>query len=178
MTEVNLIEVNEPWKHYIVENFLEVDDFKELEKWVDSLPNAEPKDRYNEWVTDSSKVVKAKERFENLLSEINFVPRIPYRIEVEYNSVGQDYDYPIHTDSPDKFVTLVLYVSPEDNQGTRIHNFDKTFHSEVKWKKNSGLLFEIKDDTFHTYKSKFSSRKTINIICLEEKNQKLGGRRY
>ena len=111
--------------------------------------------------------------------KIEVVPKKPYQIVVEYNSVGQDYHYPIHTDAVSKFITLVLYVSPEDGQGTDIYYPDKTFHSEVKWKENSGLLFERKDNTFHSYKSTFSSRKTLNIICLDaDVKIKLCGRKY
>lgn len=157
----------EPWEHYLVEDFLRPEDFDELKKWIDSLPNGRPKKRHAEWVTKSPKVVKLKEKFDLLLNDLDIVPKKPYQIAVEYNSVGQDYHYPIHSDSPTKFITLVLYISPEYGQGTDIYYPDKTFHSEVKWKKNSGLLFVRKDDTFHSYKSTFSNRKTLNIICFD-----------
>ena len=176
---MKLTEVNEPWKHYIVEDFLEDDDFRKLQTFLDTLPVGQPNDRINLFITDNPEVSVLKEKFEDLLSDINFVSKRPYRIEVEYNSVGQDYHYPIHTDAVSKFITLVLYVSPEDGQGTDIYYPDKTFHSEVKWKENSGLLFERKDNTLHSYKSTFSSRKTLNIICLDaDVKIKLCGRKY
>jgi hypothetical protein len=174
---VKLTEVNEPWKHYIVEDFLEDDDFRKLQTFLDTLPDGQPNDRINLFITDKPEVSVLKEKFEDLLSDINFVSKRPYRIEVEYNSVGKDYEYMIHTDGGAKFVSLVLYVSPRKGEGTKIYNPDKTFHSEVKWKTNSGLLFERTNESFHSYKSKFTSRKTINIICLDNNQPKPCGRR-
>lgn len=170
---MKLTEVNEPWKHYIVEDFLEVDDFIKLQIFLDTLPDAQPKDRVGFFITDEPVVSVLKEKFEDLLSDINFVSKMPYRIVVEYNSVGKDYEYPIHSDTSDKFVSLVLYVSPKRGEGTKIYNPDKTFHSDVKWKTNSGLLFEKTDESFHSFRSKFTSRKTINIICIDDRAPKL-----
>ena len=49
---------------------------------------------------------------------------------------GSNYKFPIHDDTPNKLLSGVVYISPEDNKGTMFYS-DKKGNDEkiIEWKK-------------------------------------------
>ena len=74
-------------------------------------------------------------------------------------------EFKIHDDTPDKLLSTVIYISPENNHGTFVHSTkdDQTGGIEVPWKKNRAFIFSRKEKTtWHSYKS----NTTNDRVCL------------
>jgi hypothetical protein len=174
---VKLTEVNEPWKHYIIDDFLPEQEFDELKNIVSYRPTASDTDRYNVfWDTNADNLPECLKTCLKQIKELLIETGIcesekdyeDVGFHLEYNSVGKDYNFGVHTDQPRKFASGVLYVNPEECDGTAIHNRDKSFNYQVEWKPNRMLFFKREDWTWHDYKNSFRGRQTINIICDNE----------
>ena len=67
---------------------------------------------------------------------------------------GKNYLFPIHSDSRDKLLSVVIYISPEKNEGTWLYE-DKNGKNakQVDWKTNRAFIFSRTDNTWHSYKA-------------------------
>jgi len=67
---------------------------------------------------------------------------------------GRDYVFPIHSDSKDKLLSVVIYISPETNEGTWLYE-DKSGKNpqQIEWKPNRAFAFSRNDHTWHSYKA-------------------------
>lgn len=66
---------------------------------------------------------------------------------------GKNKSFPIHDDIPQKLLSIVVYLDPEVNSGTKIHK-SKTDQNpiEIDWELNRGFLFSRnKNKTWHSY---------------------------
>ncbi len=99
--------------------------------------------------------------------------------------------FPIHDDTPDKLLSGVIYLYPQENTGTKFydnHNGDN--ERLVDWKINRGVFFSrIERESWHSYESNglenrltlIFNLKTYNIkevYNVEKKNFFLGNLRY
>ncbi len=90
----------------------------------------------------------------NLLKELN-----PKKVSLyEYSEfhiieTGYDYKFPIHDDTPNKLLSGVVYLKPEDNVGTIFYKNKKgEGKNEVEWKQNRAVFFSrIERETWHSY---------------------------
>ena len=85
-------------------------------------------------------------------------------------------EFKIHDDTPDKLLSTVIYISPENNYGTFVHSTkdDQTGGIEVPWKKNRAFIFSRKENaTWHSYKSNASNDRICLVYNL--KAQKVSG---
>jgi hypothetical protein len=93
---------------------------------------------------------------------------------------GKDHSFPIHSDTQNKLLSGVVYLSPDINFGTNIFSSDKKEKKNIKWKKNRALFFSRTQNSFHSYESDGVSNRitliynlmTTNIreVCKIEKN--------
>ena len=67
---------------------------------------------------------------------------------------GRDYVFPIHSDSRDKLLSVVIYIAPETNEGTWLYE-DKSGKNpqQIEWKPNRAFAFSRNDYTWHSYKA-------------------------
>ena len=67
---------------------------------------------------------------------------------------GRDYVFPIHSDSRDKLLSVVVYIAPETNEGTWLYE-DKSGKNpqQIEWKPNRAFAFSRNDHTWHSYKA-------------------------
>jgi hypothetical protein len=79
---------------------------------------------------------------------------------------GKDYAYPVHTDSHNKLLSGVIYLSPKKNYGTFLYSSDKREVKNIEWKQNRGLFFSRTGDTYHSYKSNGLSNRITLIYNL------------
>ena len=73
--------------------------------------------------------------------------------------------FKIHDDTPDKLLSTVIYLSPENNFGTFVHHThdDQSGGVEVPWRKNRAFIFSRKEkNSWHSYQSD----KNGDRICL------------
>jgi len=173
-----------PWPHHIIEGFLRPKDFNKIIELTDCLPRGKDNDRYSGFIKptcESSKtIVEIYSKRVDILVEKYFtdVNMDDYVILIEYSSCGKGFEYPIHNDAPEKLFSIVHYISPDNSEGTKLYNKDRSFHSEAEWRPNNALMFRRTEDTWHSFSSKNFIRQTINIILAEKKEKSLDRIRY
>ena len=80
----------------------------------------------------------------NLLKELNPLKAELYDYsEFHIIETGADYEFPIHDDTPDKLLSGVVYLKPEENTGTIFYeNRNGDGKNIVEWKMNRGVFFQ------------------------------------
>lgn len=79
----------------------------------------------------------------------------------------------IHTDTPEKKLTLIVNIDKEDNKNlaTDIYVDKETHFAKTEWKDNSGLLFIPSDEKWHGFAPiEYTGIRTIMIINFVDTN--------
>lgn len=74
----------------------------------------------------------------------------------EFNFVknGPEHVFKIHNDTPNKLLSVVIYIQPNKNTGTLLYsNQQGDDEYEVVWKCNRALIFSRNNETWHSYRS-------------------------
>ncbi|MDB9980013.1 hypothetical protein OAD70_07060 [Candidatus Pelagibacter sp.] len=111
----------------------------------------------------------------NLLQEM-YPEKVPFYEYSDFHIIetGSNYSYPIHNDDPNKLLSGVIYLAPENNRGTIIYD-DKhgKMPKEIEWRPNRGIFFSRKENkTWHSYEGdKKNNRKTLvyNLMTTDSK---------
>mgnify|MGYP001243380447 FL=1 len=193
------------FKLKIVDNFLSADDYKKLcNIKIDKDIKKEFQVLHNE--IDNNGVIKS-DIDEQLLKTIhkNYHSKAigilrelcPEKVELyDYSDfsiivTSKNSKFPIHDDTPNKLLSGVIYLMPENNSGTIFYNnkagIDKT---EIKWKKNRAVFFSRKEkETWHSYEGNkednrialiynLNTRQIKKVYAIEKKNYFLGNLRW
>ena len=95
-----------------------------------------------------------KKKLFNLLNVLA-KDRIPMAKWIELNLVwtGKNYKFKIHEDSPNKLLSVVVYLAPKVNIGTILYSDEKgSDKTVIEWVQNRALIFARKDGiTWHSY---------------------------
>tara|TARA_B100000035_G_scaffold68160_1_gene55695 strand:- start:1630 stop:2160 length:531 start_codon:yes stop_codon:yes gene_type:complete len=162
----------EPWSHIVIDDYYPTEVFDRLleyskKKLKDNGFGSDGRFRMRfERDPDLDEILK-----DNLISNEFFKYFTDHReynedcnVYTELSGIIGPYRYKLHSEAPNKLMSLVVYLGPEDNRGTRLFDKDKKFVKEIEWKPNRAMLFCGEDDvTWHDYlcdKGKF--RMTIN----------------
>ena len=80
---------------------------------------------------------------------------------------GKDFTFPIHSDSRDKLLSVVIYIAPKINEGTWLYD-DKsgTNPRQIEWKQNRAFGFSRNDNTWHSYKADGKSNRLALVYNL------------
>lgn len=165
-----------PWPHILEENWYEQSlfDAMKIELKAYALANIRHKQTVVKDFTDlpaTLTCISSRPITEALLLQFpkyRSYKRLVPRYEVIF-CVG-DYSYPIHDEWPDKVLSAVTYIFPEQATGTLLYNEDKSYHSTATWKPNSTLIFPgLTGKTWHNYSSSEGSiRITQNTFLIAE----------
>ena len=136
-----------------------------------------------------SLVLGISKGYKNLLLEIlkelnpRRIPLYDYT-EVQIASTHKDTVYRMHTDSPDRLLTCVVYLKPESNTGTVMSVSENGPDIKtVEWKRNRAFIFSsIKDlnpvpkpgliQTWHRWQGdNLNSRHVLIIILRSDKSR-------
>ena len=141
----------------IFDNFLNKEDFREIESLDLPLPKSDELKIVREFLSKES-LNRLNDNYHqkaiNLLKEL-----CPEKIKLyDYSDfhlilTGKNYKFPIHDDTPNKLLSGVIYINPEKNSGTKFYvsQADKN-GKEVEWKKNRAVFFSRKErETWHSY---------------------------
>ena len=141
----------------IFDNFLNKEDFREIESLDLPLPKSDELKIFREFLSKES-LNRLNDNYHqkaiNLLKEL-----CPEKIKLyDYSDfhlilTGKNYKFPIHDDTPNKLLSGVIYINPEKNSGTKFYvsKADKN-GKEVEWKKNRAVFFSRKErETWHSY---------------------------
>ena len=169
------------FKHKIIENFLNEQDFNELSSLkLEDVKDNENKVYHNRIFKDGDiePSCLSKETIKRLhnnyhLKALNLLRLYAPEKEnlYEYSefhivTAGKNHSFPIHTDTLNKLLSGVIYLSPDKNSGTILYSADKKQSLNVDWKKNKALFFSRSDKTLHSYKSDGKSKRITLIYNL------------
>ena len=190
----------------IIENFLNEEDLDEISK-IDLNPvsSTDVKVYHNSITRD--KIIKNECMNENLLIRLNktyhdkaieILRELNPKKEKLYDfsefhiiETGSNYKFPIHDDTPDKLLSGVIYIKPQENAGTIFYDNKKgDGKKEVKWEINKSVFFSRNErETWHSYKGNEKTNRIVLVYNLmtkqikkvyeiEQKNYLLGNIRY
>ena len=182
---------NEPWSHLIVDDFLNQDDFINLQgNWETIFKTQQGRIEYH-WnnlpsldcldgrIINCSKIIWDK-YYKELCGdkdESHLADKIIYEwLETPPNSN----DYPsIHTDSGMKLMSVIYYVS-KNGKGTTLRKFNEEtkkaeVHHTLEWIPNRALVFVRKNwsvgGTWHNIVNDTSyNRQTLNLSICRNKH--------
>lgn len=160
------------YKVKVVDNFFDQDDFKSLCK-LDLDINLEKNSNNKEFLTYHNEindnVIKNSVINVELLKRLhtNYHKKL-MEILMELNpEKAKLYDYsdfiiivtsknsksPIHDDTPNKLLSGVIYLYPNENTGTKFYNNKKgEGETKIAWKQNRAVFFSRKErETWHSY---------------------------
>jgi hypothetical protein len=99
--------------------------------------------------------------------------------------------FPIHDDTPNKLLSGVVYLSPENNSGTSFYtNQNGDNKTSIKWVCNNAVFFSRKEqETWHSYEGNGIENRIVlvynlmttnikKVFKIEKKNYLLGSFRY
>lgn len=188
------------FKVNVLDNFLNEKDFAELSNYAKNLASSEKIDIFHNEIDRNNKVIKSTIN-EEFLKRINnnYLP-IASNILKDLNKeklnlfsysdftivkTNKNSKFPIHDDAPNKLLSGVIFLYPQDNKGTIFYN-NKSGEgkTEIDWKINRAVFFSRKErETWHSYEGDkkndrialvynlMTFRKNIREICrIEKKN--------
>jgi len=152
--------LKEPWPHLVIDDYYPEDVFQKL------ISYSKRKLKENKFGADG----RFRMRFErdpelddilsdNILSKKYFKYFENHReynqdfsVYTEISGIIGPYRYKIHSEAPNKVMSLVVYLGPDRGRGTRLYDKDKNFVKEIEWKPNRAFIFCGQDDvTWHDY---------------------------
>jgi len=176
---MKIFEQTFPWKHWIVDNFIEKQDVAKLSHVAHK--HIQEKNSKFHYTTDT-----LNEPYKNILeTAINKMPAVIK--ELNYKSPRQHkkihalghlainpagYSFQPHCDDETKIWTFVTYIGPVKSIGTYVmsdmNNKDKI---EIPWKPGRCLIFAGNNgETWHSYESGNNWRATITAYMNTNKN--------
>jgi len=176
-----------PWEHYIFEDFLnqdQIDMLDEISEWYPVCTEEKKRIRihfgslfsYSKEIVQSSdnlwmRKILSKLVKDNIYQFSVFKDLIPLYVQTEYQSLGKNFNWKVHTDAYSKHFSLVLYWKPRQwvSCGTRLYDENKKFVKEIPWKFNRAVGFWNKDTYFHDFYSNVDERITFNFVFAEPK---------
>ncbi len=167
--------LTDPWPHIVIDNFLSEKDLRyftwlagEMEKRYQASGSTDG--HYRHWFKH------------DILSEYNmmqyfeqFEYKMPYeslQTQVGLIRFMPNNYYPIHCDAHYKIMSTVIYITPEENLGTRMfrEQDESTLVKENTWKPNKAFMFcNYQGYTWHDYASSDKPRYTLmhNLVSEE-----------
>lgn len=99
--------------------------------------------------------------------------------------------FPIHDDTPDKLLSGVIYLYPENNSGTFFYSDKKGSNkTSIEWKPNRAVFFSRKEkETWHSYEGDETNQRVVlvynlmtnrikEVFKIENKNYLIGNFRF
>lgn len=173
--------IDKPWKHEIIDDFLEQDDFDFLSSVEIEAPDDEgmqlsKNQIWKDGQLNSNFPYKFLKRFEKRYFQKcidileNHAPeridRVAY-MELNVVDTGKDFQFPVHWDSEDKLLSCVVYLQPEYNIGTIMYETQEGDEvGRCEWKQNRCFIFARTDDTWHSYKSNGAKTRRTLVLNL------------
>ena len=90
--------------------------------------------------------------------------------ELNFVACGADVQFPIHNDTENKLLSVVVYLAPHHNQGTVLYQDEQgTNPHQVEWQPNRALIFARTPHTWHSYASDGATERQTLIYNLRGK---------
>ena len=166
----------------IIDNFLNYEDFKELNSVkFKEVENKSIKVYHN---SIENNFVKAECLSDNFVKKLHtnyhnkavelLKKLCPQKLELydysEFHIIetGSHGEFPIHDDTPNKLLSGVVYLRPEHNFGTVFYSNKKGDNEHlVEWKLNRAVFFSRSDrETWHSYRGDKKSNRIVLVYNL------------
>lgn len=176
---------SKPWKHVVLDNFLIPEDFTYLR----SLGTGHDSDKTGLTILDNhidkngkvetscldaDRLVEMNSRYHSIL--VSYLRGLAAAKESLYThsefhivATNNGYEFPIHDDTPNKILSCVVYLSPEENLGTYLYsaNDANCLEKVIEWKPNRALIFSRRSQvTWHSYASLPNTRRLALVYNL------------
>ncbi len=158
------------YKIETIDNFLNKEDFENL---IQILKNLKDKDNFSVFhnaIDKNNKILESSidPDFLKKLNENYFLKgknilknHCPEKIDlIDYSDftiikTKKNSNFPIHDDTPNKLLSGVVYLYPENNLGTFFFNDKKgSDKTVVNWKQNRAVFFSrVEKETWHSYRA-------------------------
>jgi len=170
---MNIKYFSNPWPYAIVDDFLPqelLDEVMEIYNTYDitytstGVYSSSIREPLNSQITEV-----AKEFINKAFNKLNISNRKGSLEKIRNLLVFRTphHQYYIHVDSPEKLLSIVVYLVPTNADGTIIHNTDQSYSHDIKWRVNRALAFVPSEDTWHSIDSKVpTDRITLNISVM------------
>ncbi len=168
-----------PFPHLVIDDFFTDEEFNEIKRHEAVVKDKEIKIAHS--LIRKNGEVKSDTFNKEFLTGINdkYLPPLQAMLGAlskkktalyEYSdfhliSTGAHYEHAIHDDIPKKLLSVVIYINPEQNNGTFIHDgrYSPDPVGEIEWKQNRAFVFSRLDrKTWHSY----SANKLDNRFCV------------
>jgi hypothetical protein len=187
---------NDPWKHVILENFLSVNHFNKLKEIAEKTKDKFNQDKFRisklydldgnvlklkgheaESEYDLDDFAQINDLYDCYYEETKFILEYlnPNKvkdislIKFELQTIQPYYEFDWHNDLPIKLLSIVIYISPDNNYGTIIAKSPESKEIESPWILNSGIAFSAKKNTtWHKFKANDKKRTTFNINLYKD----------
>jgi len=166
-----MVVYQDPWPHIVIENFYTDEVFAKIKSATKRFlkANVDTSIRKQEFPFADDPILQ--ECINSRPLDTSYLDILkdhrPYddlKLFWEVNFLLGPHRYPIHDEASRKVLSCVVYVEPEENNGTYLYTADKTYAKQVEWKPNTAFIFAAIDGvTWHDYDCpKGKLRITIN----------------
>ena len=189
----------------LIDNFLETEDFVALNNLsLEEVNKNDIKVYHNSIAKD--KVIKSEcipneilkklntkyhDRAMKILKKINKekVDLYDYS-EFHIIETGSHYSFPIHDDTPNKLLSGVIYLKPQENCGTNFYDSKSGKNKRtIEWKCNRAVFSRLERKTWHSYNGDKKSNRVVlvynlmtnrikQVYKIERKSYLIGSLRY
>ena len=171
---INLI--TDPWPHIIIDDFLPKDEFEILSCKCDRMWEGLPErieysydDNVQRWHLNYDPL--EHRNIKQYLKYFDYRKYSNLRTFTNFVKTKANFVHGMHVEAPFKILSSILYLSPENNGGTRLFHSgpERTYPMyESVWKPNRMLIFAGQDDvTWHDYTSNEFDRYTFNHFLVD-----------
>jgi len=153
------------WEYKVIDNFFPECVFQDIKELADR-----EKDNLRQFGYNTKSGHYVRWTHENLIPSLvdhfhEFEVKRKYHaiVKAEHWSIHPpNFYYPKHIDAGHRIMTSVLYIHPEDNNGTVLYDGDEV--KEIEWKPNRLFLHCSLDNvTYHDYRA---SKQRITYNCF------------
>lgn len=176
---MNIKENNFPWKHWIIDDFLETDQVLQLQNFAKQhIELHNTKMHFNVDYLEEP----CKEILQLAINKMpKFIGKVNHKSPRQYDKIyalghlavnPAGYSFKPHCDDPTKIWTFVTYIGPETSIGTYVmSNMEEENKVEIEWKPGRCLVFAGNNgETWHSYESGDNWRATITAYMNTDKN--------
>lgn len=179
-------EYDYPWKHIVIDNFFDKNEFENIRKELIGSVSSEKKKCTHSFAQSlhcgTIDIIKnpAYSKTFNFVSKKNIISFLEYfryhrnvsdnwKYYWEINQIRDSFKYPKHYERENKVLSMIVYVDAEDGNGTLLYDENRKYVKEVDFVPNRALVFcGINNVTWHSYFNLMGTRTTLNGYIIND----------
>ncbi len=138
------------------------DQTEEIKKLLKDVGLYDIINQYNLFVEDNNDLLEIYDILSDK-EEYNF-----FKSGVQIQDPG--FEYEIHPEAPGKLMSLITFITPEDNYGTWLYESDTQDYyqpsKKIEWKQNRAFIFCGKESTWHAFTAKTDEEQRFTLATF------------